>query len=120
MSNQRCPENHQSRPLHKYLPAAKVWEQKAALNLLDHHAAIEKSPNPWDIYQPLLCAKNGSRPQGTTYQDTYRNLILDLAANIPLRPHGTLTPHHAREEELLGNGHPGEDGSKQGLRRPGT
>lgn len=54
------------------------------------------------------------------YQDTYRDLILDLAAHIPLRLHGTFTPHDAGEEELLGNGHPREEGSKWGLMRPGT
>ena len=49
------------------------------------------------------------------HRDTHRDLILDLAAHVPLGPHRALAPHHAREEELLGNGHPGEEGSKQGL-----
>lgn len=65
--------------------------------------------------QPLYVPKKEG-----PYQDTHRDLILDLAAYIPLRPHGALAPHHTREEELLGNGHPGAEGSKRGLRKPGA
>lgn len=60
-----------------------------------------------------LCVKEGG-----ALQDTHRDLILDLAAYIPLRLHGALTAHHTREEKLLGNGHPSMDRSKWGLRRP--
>lgn len=63
--------------------------------------------------QPVSVLRREGPDQGP-YQDTHRDLILDLAAYIPFRLHGALTPHHTREEELLGNGQPGVEGSEQG------
>lgn len=64
-----------------------------------HHTAIwGRAQNIEKSLKPLLWGH-------TTH--TYRDLILDLAAHIPLRSHGALSLHLAREEELLGNGHPG-------------
>lgn len=56
--------------------------------------------------QPILYAKKkGDR--GVATRRAYRDLILDFAAHVPLRSHGTFALHLAREEELLGSGHPG-------------
>lgn len=75
-----------------------------------HHRVEE--PQPWDMSQPLSVPRREGPDQGPP-QNTYRDLILDLAAYIPLRLHGALAAHHTREEELLGNGHPGVGGSEQ-------
>lgn len=67
-----------------------------------------KEPIPLDMFQqPILCAKKKGDRGGATRQDSYRDLILDLAAHIPLRLHGTFALHLAREKELLGSSHPG-------------
>lgn len=87
--------------------------------LRPHHAAPwEKSPSPEIRLSSFSVPRREGPGRGHSW-DTYRDLILDLAAHIPLRPHGTLAPHHTREEKLLRYGHPGEKGSKQGLRGSG-
>lgn len=72
----------------------------------DHH--VGKNPYLETCFNSLSSAKKkGDQGGATQQQDAYRDLILDLAAHIPLKSHGTFALHLAREEELLGNGHPG-------------